>query len=164
MSPKLSLKSSGPTFWTDSARGERDKKFYIYAHEFHRAALKTGSPLVKAYLLGHALELFLKTYLLTHGIEERDLKNKEFGHRLAKLLGESRRLGLDRVLRVSPELVADITAFGRVYGAKDLEYFSILHLLVPPRLPNLRRLVRFAQSFDKKLGDHFVAATQRPRS
>jgi len=164
MSPNLSLKSSGPTFWTDSARGERDEKFYIYAQEFRRASLKTGSPLIKAYLLGYALELFLKTYLLTHGIEERDLKKKKFGHRIAKLLGESRCLGLDRVLRVSPELVEDITAFGHVYGAKDLEYFSILHLLVPPRLPNLRRLVRFAQLFDNKLGDHFEAVTLRPRS
>src|SRR5687767_942943 len=135
MSPKLPLKASGRGFWTDHARRERNIAFYVYAREFYRTSQKTGSPLVRAYLLGHALELFLKTYLLACGVEERDLA-KKFGHRLDKLLTSAKVYGLDHVVPVSPQLVADMTAFSHVYGAKDLEYFSILHLVAPPRLPN----------------------------
>lgn len=141
MTPKLQLKASGPGFWTDHARRERNLVAYAYAREFHRTSLKTGSLLVRAYLLGHALELDLKTYLLTCGVEERHLA-KKFGHRLDRLLDAAKTHGVNGLVRVSPELVDDMAAFSQVYGDKDLEYFSILHLVAPPRLPNLRRLMR----------------------
>jgi hypothetical protein len=37
-------------------------------------------------------------------------------------------------------------------------YFSILYLLSPPQLPDLRRLVRFAQTLSRQLASHLRAA------
>jgi hypothetical protein len=152
MSPTLQLKTSGRGFWTDHARRERNLGFYVYGQEFYRSALKTGSPLVKAYLLGHALELLFKTYLLTCGAGERELRG--FGHDVQRLLKECRAAGLNDLLRVSSELEADLGQFSAFYKQKDLEYFSILHLLAPPRLPPLTRLVRFAGLFARRLKVH----------
>jgi hypothetical protein len=40
-----------------------------YAEAFYHAPVKTGSLPVRAHLLGHALELYLKTYLLNCGMK-----------------------------------------------------------------------------------------------
>lgn len=150
MSPILHLRPTGPGFWTNHALHQRDRGFYQYGKEFFRVCLKSGSLLVRAYLLGHALELFLKTYLLMAGLGERELR--KLGHKLPKLLAECEARSVPGLPRVSEELTNDLRCFGTTYGAKDLEYFSILHLLPPPpSLPDLRRLVRFGRRCEEEL-------------
>jgi hypothetical protein len=142
--------------WTDYAKKRRNAFFLVYAREFLQAALKTGSPLVRAHLLGHALELMLKTYLLATGYAEKQLR--KLGHHLTRILAETKSAGIDKLVRISPEMEKDLREFTTVYASEGLRYFSILFLLSPPRLPELRRLFRFARTLDQHLTSHVRAA------
>src|SRR6266404_1949810 len=109
---------------------------YRYAEAFYRAAVKTGSLPVCAHLLGHALELYLKTYLLNCGMKLTPLK-RYYGHDIARLLDECIRQGIQKDFRISPELRTDVTRFSFVHASNCLEYFSLTFLFVPPELPRL---------------------------
>lgn len=143
---KLAASGAG---WTDSAKKNRNRVFLAYAREYRLAAVQTGSPLVRAQLLGHALELLLKTYLLSEGSGERKLRR--LGHRLTQALAQGRTFGLDNLLTISPETEAALRELDAIYAADALRYFSILFFVAPPRVPNLRRLFRLAEQLDRKL-------------
>jgi hypothetical protein len=64
--------------WTKHSLRLRNLAFYKYGHEFLDTAKKTGSPLVRSYLYGHALELFLKAYLFDRGMTHSQARS--FGH------------------------------------------------------------------------------------
>jgi hypothetical protein len=98
----------------------------------------------------------LKTYLLSAGHGEKQLRR--VGHNLERALKEGRALGLDRLVRVSPQVERDLVEFSGVYAMEAFRYFSILYLLSPPQLPDLRRLVRFAQTLSRQLASHLRAA------
>src|ERR1041385_8633474 len=108
-----------------------------YAKEFYRAAVKTGSLPVRARLLGHALELYLKTYLLNCGMKLPPLTRRPYGHDIARLLDECIRHDIEKDFRISSELRTDISRFSIVYASKGLEYFSLTFLFVPPKLHRL---------------------------
>ncbi len=141
----------GPGRWSTYSLGLRIDAFYRYGHEFHRVAIKTGSPLVRYYLIGHALELFLKAYLFHRGMTASTLKKRDFGHNLKRLLDECVRCRLTDHFRVSLRLQSDIAVFTDIYASKKLEYFSLLDVFVPPRLPHMLRLCRFVALLDREL-------------
>ncbi|SRR6266545_626820 len=155
MARVIHLKASGGN-WTDYAKKRRNGFFLVYAREFLQAALKTGSPLVRAYLLGHSLELVLKTYLLTTGYGEKEIR--KLGHNLSRILAASKSAGVEKLVRISPEMEKDLAEFSTVYASEGLRYFSILFLLAPPRLPDLRRLFRLARTLDQQVTNHVRAA------
>src|SRR5438552_3708325 len=99
-----------------------------YAQEFYRAAVKTGSLPVRAHLLGHALELHLKTYLLNRGMKLSPLTRRPYGHNIARLLDECIRQGIQKDFRISLELRTDVNSFSALYASKGLEYFSLMFL------------------------------------
>jgi hypothetical protein len=123
---------------------------FRYAQDFHHTATKAGSNLVRAYLLGHAVEMYLKAYLLHAGLSATTLKRKPFGHNLDRLLIEAKTRGFTSHLRITPALEADIALLNQVYP-ETLRYFSLLHLFVPPHIPALARLFRFAKSTEQAL-------------
>jgi hypothetical protein len=141
--------------WTHYAKNVRNKIFLGYGAEFLHVAKKTGSPLVKAFLIGHALELLLKTYLLSTGLGERDMRVR--GHNLTKLLTECDQKGLGQLVRLQPELFKDVTTFNSLYQNKLLEYFSIIYTVAPLRLPDTRRIQRFCDQLQKSLREHLGA-------
>ncbi len=149
------LKASGGT-WSDYAIKKRNATYFVYGRDFLRATHKTGSPLVRAYLLGHALELLLKTYLLTCGVGEKALKR--LGHDLVKLVSRCAREDKRGFPRVSSQLTAELEQFSVAYRSTALRYFSILHLLAPPRVPDLGRIMRFARVLEKKVEGRVRAA------
>jgi len=140
------------------AKEERNRGFLAYALEFQRAADATSSPLVKAYLVGHALELLLKAYLLQHGYGESDLKSRRLGHRLDRLLTECKQHGLEARVALSADLVADIEAFSKSYAGKLLEYFSIIFLLAAPTVPDLGRVEEFTRQLSSILTEELRPA------
>ena len=142
---------AGSGRWTTYSLRSRIKAFYVYGHEFYSVAIKTGSPLVKYYLIGHAFELFLKTYLLYSGKSASTLKSRPLGHNLRMLFEECVTRGLADHFQVSVELKSDVTAFTDVYATKKLEYFSLFDLIDPPSLPDMSRLCRFVALLDRKL-------------
>jgi len=78
--------------------------------------------LVAYYLVGHAIELGLKSYLYARGLTVADLRRKSYGHQLKDLLAECRRRRIGRIVRFSPAELRSIRLLGETYAAKELEY------------------------------------------
>jgi len=148
---RVFVPTTGKGRWSAYALGLRNFAMYRYAEEFHNAALKTKSPIVRGYLLGHALELYLKVYLLQSGAGTTELK-KKYGHNLTRIMEATLLRQLDKHLHISPELRQDLTQLNTVYSSKALEYFSLFHLLTQPKIPKLARLFRFAGALKKLMG------------
>ena len=136
---------------TKHAREIRRVAMCRYAEEFYHAAIKARSLPVRAYLLGHAVELYLKTYLLNCGMKLTPLTKRPYGHDIARLLDECIRHCMVKDFRISPELKTDISRLSIVYASKGLEYFSLTFLFVPPNLPRLDRIQRFVAQLDRKM-------------
>ena len=144
MGKVVELQASGISNLSSYAKSARIKAFCSYAQEFHRTALKAGPLLVRAYLLGHAIELYLKTFLLCEGTGERKLIGLR--HNLVRTLEACEKQGISSLLRISDQLRNELVSFNKPYSSKALEYFSAYHFLVPPSLPPLQRLFRFANT------------------
>jgi hypothetical protein len=146
----INLQAAGPLKLSRYSKRVYRLGLYAYAHEFYEIARKTRRSPVKAYLLGHALELFLKSFLMAKGIGIRELK-EEYGHNLSNLLSESMKDHLGDDFRISPQLKTDFDDFSRSYIRKDYEYFPFFGWLFGQPLPDTKRLFRFAGQLDKRL-------------
>ena len=153
MRTTTALATAGPGRPTRYALSLRNYATYRYAQEFYRAAQKAGSPLVRGYLLGHALELFLKSFLLKAGVKASVLKSRKYGHNLVQLLAEAKANGLSGHVHISPAAEADLVSLNAVYP-EALRYFSLSQLFVAHTIPHLARLFRLAQSLNAKLASH----------
>jgi len=124
---------------------------YAYGHEFYDISRKTKKSPVKSYLLGHALELFLKSFLMKKGLSIKQLKSRRFSHNIDRLLKESLKHDIEDCFHISDELKADIISFSKFYSAKFYEYFPIVAWITCIQQPKTVRLFRFAKQLDTKL-------------
>lgn len=123
----LSPKQSVPEF-------EDAATLFSLSSEFLEAAtvLSRTSPtrinytFVTFYLLGHAAELTLKSFLFKHGDTIDDLRWK-YGHDLKRLIKQARRKGLP--LKVSTEHLQN---FAGIYKDKSTEYRQMRQVPLPP--------------------------------
>ncbi len=150
MAHVVKLKTKGKTKLSSYSLSVYRRGMYAYGHEFYDIALKTKRSPVKSYLLGHALELFLKSFLMKKGLSIKQLKDS-FSHNIACLLEESLNHDIEDCFHISDELKADIASFSKLYAAKDYEYFPILAWIFGQQQPNTVRLFRFAKQLDRKL-------------
>lgn len=115
-----------------------------YSREFLEGATQvkapTAGPLeelsfqystVAYFLVGHAIELALKSFLLCRGMCPKKLASREYGHRLNVLRAEAsrRKLGMEVVLTRQEK--ATIDYFANTYASKNYEYFAKGGLSVP---------------------------------
>lgn len=124
---------------------------YEYGHVFYDIALKTKHSPVKSYLLGHALELFLKSFLMKKGTSITRLKSHPFSHNIDRSLKESLKHDIEDCFHISDELKADVASFSKFYSAKHYEYFPIVAWITSLQQPKTDRLFRFAKQLDRKL-------------
>ncbi len=124
---------------------------YAYGHEFYDISQKTKKSPVKSYLLGHALELFLKSFLMKKGLSIKQLKSRRFSHNLDLLLNESLKHDIEDCFHISDKLKADIISFSKFYSAKFYEYFPIIAWITCMQQPKTMSLFRFAKQLDTKL-------------
>lgn len=139
-----------PGQWTPHALHLRDIATFQYAHEFYRAAQKAGPPIVRAYLLGHSIELFLKCYLMKAGLSASQLKHRPYGHDLVRLFAAASEKQLSAIFHISPSVEESLARLTCVYP-ETLRYFSLTDLLTQPSIPPLAPLFRFAKSWNNKL-------------
>lgn len=104
-----------------------------YATEFFEAALaadeklgrKDGyeiiAPIPVMFLVGQAVELALKAYLLSKGIELRKLRH-DYGHELHRTLRKAKELGLSDIVALSKDDEAVIELLSSLYSTKQLQY------------------------------------------
>ena len=108
---------------------------------------------MKPYLLGHALELYLKSFLMKQGCDIQELKKKKYGHNISNLLSESVKRGFEDHFRISEQLRAEVDVFSSSYAAKDFEYFPFFFWMFGRPLPETKGLFRFAKRLDDRLPD-----------
>lgn len=137
--------------WSAHSLQLRNYACLRYGQEYHNVARKTAFLPVRAFLLGRALELYLKAFLHTRGMGATELRKRPFSHKLDRLLLEAQKKDLGLLVHISAALRADVAKLNRVYASKALEYFSLLHLLTRPTVPNLERIFRFAVSVRRVL-------------
>jgi hypothetical protein len=89
--------TTGRGMWSLDAKRMRNVVCLRYAEEFHNIAKKAHFPTIRAFLLGQATELYVKTFLFHKGFGESQMK-KKFGHNLKRLLDEVIKQGLDESL------------------------------------------------------------------
>jgi hypothetical protein len=104
-----------------------------YATEFFEAALaaddklgkKSGhevvAPIPVMFLIGQAIELALKAYLLAKGVPLRNLR-RDYGHELHRSLRKAKELGLGDVVSLSAEEEGIIDLLDDLYSSKQLQY------------------------------------------
>ena len=76
--------------------------------------------LAEYYILGHAIELGLKSYLVMKGLNEKCLR--KIGHDLEKVFSSALSSGISEEY-ATPELCACIEILNPHYSTKELEYF-----------------------------------------
>ncbi|MFV5313490.1 hypothetical protein VXN68_15035 [Acinetobacter schindleri] len=105
-----------------------------YAHEFYGAAKvveaqsATENPkkiipsIPSLYLIGHSIELGLKSYLLNKGLQLRELRSKKYGHDLHACLRKAKELDLLSHAKLKPEEEVAMELLNQLYSTKQLEY------------------------------------------
>ena len=104
-----------------------------FATEFMEAALaandKIGrrpwheviAPVPVMFLVGQAVELALKAYLLHKGVSLRALR-RHYGHELRRSLKKSKELGLLSLLQITAEEQSVLELLDELYASKQLQY------------------------------------------
>ena len=114
---------------------EDEASLFSLASEYLEAAaildaapvLKVNVSLVTYYLIGHAAELLLKSFLYKKGIGLKDL-TREYGHNLEKLAKAARSHGLSGTVPLD-----HIEGLSKHYNAKSIEYRQLIAAQYPPR-------------------------------
>ncbi|NKL23099.1 hypothetical protein [Rhizobium leguminosarum] len=108
------------------ARGEE------YLEAFRRLSEHDGLMMYARYfMMAHAFELLLKSFLAARGVSKKELQHRQLGHRLDKIYEKCVSLGIPAI--------ANIEAFARDIAEKngdfDFRYPSNYNLRLPsPRL------------------------------
>ena len=147
----VNLKAKGKMKLSRYSLAVYRKGMFEYGREFFNISRKTRRLPVKYYMLGHALELFLKSYLMKRGYSVKQLKSRHFSHNLARLLEESIDNGLENNIRISDSLRNEIVDFSDLYATKKFEYFPIMIWIFGRRKPETARILRFARQLNQKL-------------
>ena len=94
----------------------------------HADSEKSFKPLddntiVAYYLVGHSIELSLKSYLYAKNYNKNKLRNK-FGHDLSKLLKECKKRKIGREVKIKKKEAAGIDLLSATYKSKKFEYLE----------------------------------------
>ena len=111
--------------------------FWSYSKEFLSAANAVKKPsknnigksdfkllLPAYYLVGHSIELALKSFLLAKGYKITELRKRNYGHNLETLLAEARRRKLGREVKLSRYEDEAIKLLNKTYNTKKFEYME----------------------------------------
>lgn len=118
----------------DDPKGTTPVGLARYAREFFEAALavddKMGqrpgyeiiAPIPVMYLVGHSIELCLKSYLVFRGVPLSDLKTKKYGHDLEKCLKKAKEIGLNAHVQLDNGELYALNVLNKLYFTKQLNY------------------------------------------
>jgi hypothetical protein len=130
MTSPLKLKETAKLPSRDSVRRQLPRGLFHLGVQFIAATyeLKDPEPLhpVRTYLVGQAIELFLKSFLVTKGVSPKKLREK-YGHNLEKLLEAALAHDFAEICPISRDVRAQLKAVNGLYQAKQFEYFDLAH-------------------------------------
>lgn len=90
--------------------------------ESYAQALRQKLSFPAYFLVGHAIELALKAFLLGRGMTIDILRSRKYGHNLDALLSEARRRKLGTFVKLSNAELQAIVVLNQCYSAKEFEY------------------------------------------
>jgi hypothetical protein len=105
-----------------------------YAIEFYASAIAADreigyadgyeftAPIPVNYLIGHAIELGLKAYLLQNGVDLDGIR--KIGHRLCVAYEEARKRGLDNHFKPEDGDLSHVQVLDALYSDKQFEYIE----------------------------------------
>ena len=82
------------------------------------------APVPVMYLVGHAIELGLKSYLLHHGVTLDELPKRKYGHNLEKCFKKAKELGLSQIVSFEDGEVEGMRVLNELYCTKQLNYIE----------------------------------------
>ena len=74
------------------------------------------------FLFLHALELYLKAFLFSRGISDRELRS--ISHDLVACMRACRKHGLSKYVLLARTEIVQVVRINRYYSDKELEYFA----------------------------------------
>ena len=121
--------------------------FHTHGKQFFAAAeavyASSNAPILPlAFLWGRAIELLLKSYLLSVGVPGVRLRARQFGHNLTALHNEARARGIDCLIGFDPTVAGLMQLLNVEYGSKRLEYRESGALYFVPDAEVARRVIR----------------------
>lgn len=108
-----------------------------YAQDFYDCAIAADrdigmrpgygiiAPIPVMYLVGHSIELCLKSYLLYRGVPMKILRNKPYGHDLTECLKKAKELGLYSYIELNEDDEDVVGILNALYVKKLLNYIEI---------------------------------------
>jgi HEPN domain-containing protein len=105
-----------------------------YAAEFMEAALaadakmgerkgyELSAPIPVLFLIGQAIELALKAFLLSKDIPLKTLRSRDYGHQLHVCLRKAKEMGLRDLVPLKDEEEESIKILDPLYSTKQLQY------------------------------------------
>jgi HEPN domain-containing protein len=118
--------------------------FWSHSKEFLSAAHAVKNPEVRSigkekfklifpacYLVGHSIELSLKSYLAAKGYKIGKLRSRKYGHNLEALFKEARKRKLGREVKLSKQQVKAIKLLNETYMVKKFEYLEYGQFKLP---------------------------------
>jgi hypothetical protein len=140
---------------------EDEATLYSLSSEYLEAAsllvqtppMRLNVSLVTYYLVGHAAELLLKSYLYKRGVTLKELK-KTYGHGIDALVNQSRLEGLPSSISTQ-----HIQEFAAAYASKRTEYRRTQGLY----LPSLDDLLAETKALQSVVFDHIAEFEATPK-
>ena len=106
-----------------------------YSNEFYRAAMaaddavgedtgfEIAAPVPVLYLIGHSIELALKSFLLFRGVSEGELR-KLYGHDLQAAYDDAVKNGLHEIYAPDESEIEVLALLNALYRSKELNYIA----------------------------------------
>ncbi len=95
----------------------------------HRAGYEIVAPIPALYLIGHSIELSLKSYMLLHGVTLGQLR--KYGHNLYACFSDSKTFGLLNHVTFEDGQEGAFEILDELYSTKQLEYIVTGHKHFP---------------------------------
>lgn len=116
------------------------KEFFAVAEAVYASSKPPILPL--AFLWGRAIELLLKSYLLSVAVPVERLRSREFGHNLVALHKEASARDIDGLIGSDPIVAGLMQLLNVEYGSKRLEYRESGTMYTVPDAEIARRVIR----------------------
>jgi hypothetical protein len=101
-----------------------------------------SDPLPAFFLWGRAIELLLKSFLLSEGVSVARLKSKNFGHNLVALMREAEARGISSLIGLNGTYRRIVQLLKFDYASKRLEYRETGAAYLLPDITLTRQLVK----------------------
>ena len=108
------------------------------------------------FLLGQSIELSLKAFLLARGTALADLRGKQYGHDLIKIVEECRRRRIGKYVKLTNLEVGALRILNLTYKPRQLQYIETGTM----HLPEVQIIHGIAEKLSAGLEAHCHKATE----